>query len=291
MMRRLIVAAVGVAAFAKTGGAQTRATITDSRVIVERWGAAPDTVIAHTIGSAGKHRTEYAGGRNPSFPFGGKAGSVELMMVADSVMTLDFVDSSTKTYTELKPGGMMKGALDMFKSLGAGLKAKLSADSSSVDSLGDGGIIAGHRTVHFRTHFGAVMALSIFGDSIRVGLHDTIDTYVAPDLKDPADSAASNRVADEMKVGLKGMFPFDMTDAFAALSVGTKRISNAGVPLKTVNTITTNAIGRTTTQRTTTEVLKYERAVVPDSTFQIPAGYKKVEFRIPLPAIPRDSTL
>jgi hypothetical protein len=257
--------------------AQERGTITDSRTITERSGMPPDTTLAHTFTLGKKFRSEHLAGTRPGVMLGNDSATIEIMTFSDSGMTMDFLDPVSKTYTEFQPGGMMRGAMEMLKSMGSEMKSKISTDSASFDSLGDGGIVAGYRTIHFRTRFTSEMSMSMMGQSYSVRVSDTVDTYVAPALKDPADSSANKRTLEDMKRSLGGLMPFDFGDMVTRLSADATRIARAGVPLKTVNTIRTSSMGKETVQRMTTEALKYERAVLPDSLFQVPADYKKVD--------------
>jgi hypothetical protein len=257
--------------------AQTRGTITDSRMITERSGMPPDTSFSHTFAVGKKFRSEHQAGTRPGAILGNDSATIEIMTFSDSGMTMDFLNPVSKTYTEFQPGGLMKGAMEMLKSMGSEMKSKITTDSASFDSLGDGGIIAGYPTLHFRTRFTSEMSISMVGRSYSVRISDTVDTYVAPALKDPRDSSANRATLEDMKRSLGGLIPFDLGDMMTRLSADATRITSAGVPLKTVNTIRTNAMGKESVQRMTTEALKYERAILPDSLFQIPADYKKVD--------------
>src|SRR5436190_1139680 len=89
--------------------AQSRGTVTDFRMITEMAGGAPDTTVAHSISSGKKHRIEFTGALPASMnPLGQITGNVQLMNLADSEWTIDYLDTAKKTYFEVRLFEMMK---------------------------------------------------------------------------------------------------------------------------------------------------------------------------------------
>lgn len=258
---------------------QTQAIITDTRIITESDGGQPDTVIVHALSSGNRYRVEFVGGKNPLNPFGA-AGSTQLITISDGDLTITFLDPAAKTYFEFKPFGLLNGVQEMMKALGAEMNLPPGGDSTVLDSLGDGGVIAGYRTLHFRHHSSYGMSMNLMGESFTTSITDSTDTYVAPALKADMsrDSAYSKmRPLEEVMNTLSGGMAAGMFQMVARGEGARKRISAAGVPVRTISVVTTVLGGNPSRHRQVTELLKFERAAVADSVFAVPAGYKKEE--------------
>jgi hypothetical protein len=277
-------------AFAPPLRAQTHAVVTDFRMITETNGGDPDTAIIHSISAGKKHRLESSGGSGASlFPLGQNAGKVQIMTLTDSAWTIDYLDSDAKTYIEVKPFEMMKGATEMMKAMGMDMKMTSTADTTVVDSLGDGGLMMGYPTLHFHSLSAYYFTMGMMGESSSLVIHQSADSYVSPRLKQEWAELDSIRFSperiSELMAQVTGGMPGGMDSVMKKALPRMARIARAGVALKTVMETTTTVMGITSHSKQTMEILKVEKAVVPDSTFTIPAGYKKVEPAFKMPPV------
>ena len=201
-----------------------------------------------------------------------RSGLTQLMMTGDSDVTVIFMDSARRIYAEMKPSLILTSA-----GLGGAMKFESKGDSATIDSIGPGSTIAGHKTLHFRTHSSSRTTMTMFGDTSSRAMAVTTDVYVAPDL--PSDSAEPDSVRTKTtSARLRSMtraFPGAEAVAAQAAKV-TKRLAKCGTTLKTVTETTATTAAGTRTQHTSLETLSYENKVVPDSLFLVPAGYKRV---------------
>lgn len=157
------------------------------------------------------------------------------------------------------------------------MKFESTGDSATMDSIGPGPTIAGHKTLHFRMHSSSRMTTTMFGDTSVRATAVTTDFYVAPDLasdSQESDSARAKSTSARLRSMTRAM-PGAEAMAEQAAKV-TKRLAKCGTTLKTVTeTTATTAVGART-QHMSLETLNYENKVVSDSLFSIPAGFKKV---------------
>jgi hypothetical protein len=166
------------------------------------------------------------------------------------------IDNKQKTYTEMTFQQMQEMADQLGKSMGgisdnpeaaAAIKKMMGGGNSgplTVTKQGPGEPVAGYATEKY----------------LVTGPMD-MQIWAAPDLKVPAT------YYDAVKIRIPANPMFDvgkMYDAFKQIS---------GWPVKYVMTI--NMMSRSMT--TTTEVTSIQKGAIPASTFEIPAGYKKVE--------------
>lgn len=262
--------------------AQTSAIVTDFRMITEMNGGAPDTAIIHSIAAGNRQRLESKGNAPSSIsPFGSIAGNVQIVTVADSDITMDYLNSDSKTYFEFKPLEMMKGAREMMKSLGADNRMTSTGDTVVIDSLGDGGVVMGYPTIHFHSYSAHYFTMSMMGESTNMAIRQSTDSYVSPKFKQEWAAKDSNAFTPEKLTEMLGklsdIMPMGMDSVIAHQVSKMARITRAGTALKTVMEMTNTAMGMTSTTKQTMEILKVEQAVVPDSTFTVPADYKKTE--------------
>lgn len=298
-MNKHLAIVFALSAFASALPAQSRGTVTDFRMISENDGP-PDTTFVHTISSGKKHRIEFTGALPVSMnPFGGSSGNVQLMTLADSEWTIDYIDTAKKTYFELRLFEMMKSVKEMMKKMSAegmdvGPKFTTMADTTTVDSLGDGGVIMGYSTLHFRTYGAHYWTMSVMGQTMSMSLRQTSDSYVSPALKTELGGLDSTSFGPEalksMMAILSASMPTGMDSAMAKIAAKTARISNSGMPVKTVVEGTTVMLGLTKHQKQTMEFLRIGKAPVPDSAFLVPADYKKVESPFQLPPMKASAT-
>jgi hypothetical protein len=277
---RALLCSIAIASLAAVAGAQSSGAVLDQQMVTQSATGKTDTVLTHSVESNGRYRAEYVRSSLP-IPFM-RAGITQLVIGSDSDFAIVFIDASRKIYAEMKTSAMLSG----IGALGAAMKFDSTGDSATLDSIGPGPVLAGHQTIHFRTHSGSRMSMALFGDTSVRTMTVTTDLYLAPDLMPDSSGSDSARVklavarVRAMTRGIAGV------DALAAkASKVTQQLAKYGTPLKAVSETTTRSATGSTTRHSSLETLRYERKVVPDSLFAIPTGYRKVplmDFASPL---------
>jgi hypothetical protein len=201
--------------------------------------------------SGGNAKIEYVESGNPILP----AGSYSISR--DGGATQMVVNPKDRTYYPLD----LKGAM-------AGLKGMdIRFDNLKVQKLLDeaGPLVAGVPTRHYRYRTSYRMTMQLMGSHVsEITMDDEI--WSAPKLLDAA---------------------LGMTLSKSALVTGNESFDKLiraeydkiqGFPLKKISTNTTSSEGKApTTTHTTMEVTELHWMPIPDSTFEVPAGYKKTE--------------
>lgn len=260
--------------------AQSPGTVTEERVTTESNGGQPDTVMMRTISSRGRSRVDVAGGRTLTEPWR-SMGTTYISVVGDSGATITYLDSARKTYWTTNLGAALSGALKAMS-----VKPVPSAAHSSLDSLGDGGVVAGFRTLHFRGHATSGMTMSVMGNSTTWSDTTTTDYYVAPGLMlDTLGAATPSAVhrtrpdtgrshSTSIETVSKQLAAATSGDALKARAA-MQRMNKLGAIVKTVAEARVTVNDGFKLTRTTTELVSHKTIVVPDSLFAVPAGYTK----------------
>jgi len=227
-----------------------------------------DTLVSRVTNAGMRSRTEVLRASSSGIP-GMKAGSIQLMNGDDSTMAITYVDTARHAYAEMKPGAMLSqlGGVKMI--------TDSSADSSSVDSLGPGPVVAGYNTLHFRTRTTSRTTMVMMGDSMTRSDVTIRDIYVAPALKNEAAGKTDrdSTFMRDLEVGMPGL-----AHTAARLRDQMRRVDQAGYPVMTdTDVISTTEMGKSE-RHTKTEVLSYAKRNIPASAFVVPAGYRKVGF-------------
>jgi hypothetical protein len=268
---RALICSIAVTSVAAAAAAQTGAVVVDQRMIMETVAGKTDTILSRTVTSKERYRVDYISSTAAAPVF--RPGRTELMITGDSDMTIIFMDSARKIYAEMKQSSIMSSA----GIAGVAMKFESTGDSATIDSIGPGPTIAGHKTLHFRTHSTSRMTMTMFGDTSVRATAVTTDLYVAPDLASVSterDSVRTKSTSARLR-SMTRTIPGAEAMAEQTAKV-TKRLAKCGTTLKTVTeTTATTAVGART-QHKSLETLSYEKRVVPDSLFSIPTGYKKV---------------
>jgi hypothetical protein len=271
-MKGFAAAFVGISMIAvASGGAQSPATVVDARTVSERPDGKSDTLLTHTISSGSRSRVEQSGAIPP--PILKMKADIEIISERDGKMSMIYVDTTDKLYAEMDLSGMMAMAMSMSS---VHLTTDTTAAGFTVDSVGPGPLINGHKTVHFRTHTTSRMTIAMFGDTSSVQHLITTDLYLAPDVKS-GDNDSSSRAIDSAAVNMmKKMVPMVGDQMMSQAQKAHARLAKYGTALRTVLEMTDVSAAGTKTRRQTIDVLRYEHTVVSDSIFSPPAGYKKV---------------
>lgn len=285
-MKRIVAGLVIACAFGRSARAQVPALLTESRMIMQTGDKAPDTAIVRTISAGKRHRLEFTGHPMASMdPYTGRS-TVQLLSFADSEMTIDYLDVDAKTYLEMRPLLLMKKSKEMMAAMGVEMKVESTADTVTVDSLPDTQVVLGYRTVHFHSLAAHYFRMHVMGETATMSLRQSVDAYVAPDAKPIVtgltDSLLTTAGTGGVMSALSGAMMPGMDTVIMKAVAKMGRISAAGVPLKSLMEMETDADGqRPTRMRQSFEVLKMERISVPESTFTVPTDYKKREVAFP----------
>ncbi len=201
--------------------------------------------------SGGNAKIEYVESGNPMLPVGSYALS------RDGGATQVVVNPSERTYFPL----------DVKAAMGAMKGMDIRFEDLKVQKLSDeaGPLVAGMPTRHYRYRTTYRMTMQLMGSHVsQITVDDEI--WSAPKL---LDAALGMMVAKSAIVTGNESF-----DALARAEFGKIQ----GFPLKkiTTNTVTSEKRPPTTT-RTTMEVTDIHLMSIPDSTFEVPAGYKKTD--------------
>jgi len=203
-----------------------------------------------------KAKIEFVESNNPMM------GKGTYLVTSDGSKTLYLVDPKEKTYSKFDLDGIAQltgGAMKM-------MNAKFS--DPKVEPLGEenGGLVVGIPTTLYRYRTSYTMSMSFMGMKTSSKTVEEQETWVAPKLVEAALGIWLRR--DAPKTGndeLDGM-------------IRAQRSKWQGFPLKqrTVRTATDNK-GKSQVTTTTMEVIDWQPAVVPASTFAIPAGFKETD--------------
>ncbi|MEO6863846.1 MAG: hypothetical protein ABI229_00195, partial [Gemmatimonadaceae bacterium] len=234
-------------------GAQSLASVTETRLIQETGGGKPDTLIMKTTTSAGRTRIDVSGSGTHAAPWA-SLGTSQIMIHSDSGYTITYLDSVKKTYWTVNMRSMFA---NIQKTIGLDMAPAAAGDTLAIDSLGVGESVMGHPTVHFRAHSVSVMHLNMLGDPTTLTTVQTTDYYVAPGVHLDSLEKTQGPSVPNPPMPLIGSASNGMKALVAQHATAAKRMSKIGSVLKSVTQSATTVPGGTRTQRSTTEVLSY----------------------------------
>ncbi|HVT61451.1 MAG TPA: DUF4412 domain-containing protein [Thermoanaerobaculia bacterium] len=227
---------------------------TSSEMQVEAWVSGP------------KARIEFRSSDNPI----ARTGSY--VLTQDGGKTLYLVDPQDKTYSQWSVDGMLGLVGGILKGLGPLLKIEFGAPRVEKLLEEDGGLVAGQPTRHYRYRTTYTTKVRVFGFGNSSDTVQEQDLWIASKLTDPG-----------LAVWLRSDPPRTGNPDFDQM-IAANREKYQGFPLKsaTVTTSTQQKSGKQSVSRTSQEVTELSAAAVPDSRFELPAGYQ--ERQLPLPA-------
>jgi hypothetical protein len=267
-MRNYLAVVLALGTVVTVGRAQSMAEVTD-QIMVMQMGMETDTMEMHTISAKGRSRADtHTRGGMIAQMWG--SNSSQIMNSGDSAMGMIILNHDKKSYSTFNLAAMLDSSGNLFGGAGGSMKLDPTDDSSSVDSLGPGPVIAGHATLHYRTHSVMHMTMAFMGQNSTMRNEITSDLFVAPDIPTETDSSRSTR--------MQSLFgPGAMARAGSKIGRATSEVAKKGTTLRMITETVTHIGGMTQTQRMSMETLSYKKMVVPDSLFAIPAGYTKTE--------------
>jgi hypothetical protein len=194
-----------------------------------------------------------------------KSGSY--LLTKDGGHTLYLVDPQDKTYAAWDLNAMLGVVGGLVNVMGPILKFEFSDPKVERISDEDGGTVAGLSTRHYKSRTSYSMKMKVFGFGSSADSVTDQDIWASRQLSDPAFGVWLR--SDPPRTG-NAQF-----DKLVAAEAEKSRIE--GFPLKTVSVTTTTQKGKQRTSRSTMEVTKVESRSIPDSTFELPAGYKETQ--------------
>jgi len=218
-----------------------------------------DTV--HVLVSGDKARLEFMFSGQQSLP------NSEYMLSPDQGKTLYTVSPRTRTYSVFEVQAMLAAMGGMVQGLRGNMKMEF--QSPKVEKLleEDGGAVAGLPTRHYRIRTTYTATTHLRGGR-TVNTTTEEDIWTTTQLSDPA-----------LSVWLTKTPPSTGDDQFDEI-IRAEMQKVPGFPLKRVTvTRTVNGEGQEQITRGEMEVTELKTVDIPDSVFQIPDGYTKVEPR------------
>lgn len=189
------------------------------------------------------------------------------LLTRDGAHTLYLVNPEEKTYAVWDVSAMLGAMGSVMNGLGPVLKLEFSDPKVEKLAEDDGGTLLGLPTRHYRFRTSYSMKMKIFGFGNSSDTVTDQDVWASKRLADPGYAAWLRSEPPHT-----GNAQFDK---LMAAEAGKRQIE--GFPLKTVSVTTTTQKGKQRTGRQSMEVTQLESRAVPDSTFELPAGYKETQ--------------
>ena len=214
--------------------------------------------------SGDKARIDFRTSDNPI------AKSGTYIVTPDTGRTLYLVNPEDKTWSRWSVEGML-GMVGGLMNGGLGPLLKIEFSDPKVEKLleEDGGQVAGIPTRHSRYRTSYTMKIKVFGMGRASGVVSEEDLWVANRLQEPG-----------LGVWLRSEPPRTGNADFDKLiAAGYEKAQ--GFPLKSSTVSTVTQKDKQTVTHRTMEVTDFKNVEVPDSRFELPAGYQERQ----LPAI------
>ena len=226
--------------------------------------------VVHALAAGGNMRIET--NNNTLYPQMGpfSPGPHAVLLVRNGGSETVFMNPDTKEYLTIKPMEMMAGFRKMLEGMGGSMKFDTSATRMTIDSVGPGPTIDGHKTVHYTLRAALKVTISMMGDTMSNEDVSVTDIYAAPDMSDfrAATDGMMNQFAEVARsMGMVGPM-FDKMKA--------DQSKVRGFPLRIVKQSTQTQRGQARSSSETIESRNAKRVPAPDSLFTVPAGYKAV---------------
>jgi len=275
MFRGMLLLGLPVAAASGQSIAQparpSQATVTETRSITVKNGGDPDTLLMRATNSGRRSRIDVTGPAARTGPWH-EMGTTEIIIATDSTTTAIFIDSARKTYwtTDLRATmhAIQQSTTMNIKPVGA-------RDASSLDSLGDGGRIAGYPTLHFRRRVAGQMTANLLGRTNTWDDSITTDYFVAPGLRPEPVEHGAGRKPVQPPGAVAGTLAGNLSEVAAASAAAMLRMQKIGRVVETITQSTVTTDGGKMTNVRIDQFVSERTIPASDSLFAIPAGYKK----------------
>jgi hypothetical protein len=181
------------------------------------------------------------------------------------------VNPEEKHYFSFNLEQMMAGMGSLLQATGGLVRMQMSDVKVDVADLGAGGTMQGYATRHMRLTQSYTLTMSVLGRRNATTSADTIDYWIAPELKHVVNPFL------RMGGAAAAMLDFGNPDFQAQMRAANEKLA-IGLPLKSVTrSASTDDKGKTTSTTGTMEVTNVRTADIPAETFVVPAGYTEVE--------------
>lgn len=191
-----------------------------------------------------------------------ESGSVILSRDGGATMTV--LDPSDKTYFELSVDQIFNQLTSMMQSMGSNFEMSIKNQKVDVEKLGAGDKIAGHATTRYRIDAKYDIVMSMMGMNMTMSVDSSTLMWATPDI---AKDAATIFQSKGLKTGMK--------DLDALIEKYADEVD--GFPLRTEADSTMLMMGRTIKSKTVTEVSNVREAKIPNSEFDVPGDFRKVD--------------
>jgi len=216
-------------------------------------------------------------------PMTGGPGSYRLTLEGGQRMI--GVDTVKREYFEMNAGDMAEMASSALKMMSS---MNMTSSGMVIDAtdLGDGGMMLGHPTSHWKMHQTMTTSVPVEGDTIAMNADMFIDTWFAKDIAPIAATGAMNSTTFALDSATMKIARGFLGGDSAKISEVYKRMPKT-LPMKVVTSgsIDTGPMDMIIT--TTREITRLERGKFDAVLFKTPAGYKLVER--PMPKLPANT--
>jgi hypothetical protein len=275
MQRSLALSVAFLLLAARAASAQSTPGLAVDMNVHSPTGPDTSTNIVHMTATATAVRMEFEkrpqNGQFRGLPIGDHGAII--MRNAGSEMIL--LDQANKQYMSIKPLEMMEGAHKMMESMGGSITFDSSGSTISVDSLGPGPVIDGHKTLRYRVTGRTKVTIAMMGQ-----VH-TVETQLVSESEMAADLA-------DLVAAVPGISGFRDTFQSMSQSIGLpksfldkatheqQKVRGFALHTEKQTTIVTDNNTRTNTE--ISDAKNIRRASIPDSAFAVPVGYKLMPF-------------
>jgi hypothetical protein len=176
------------------------------------------------------------------------------------------VNPEDETYMAWDMAAMMGAAGQVMQGMGGMFKISFRDHQVEKVSSEAGPEMLGHQTTHTRYRTSYVLDMKVMGMSQQTATETVQDTWWTTEITDPG-----------FAVWLRGDPPrTGIADLDAVIAAEVEKVE--GFPLKSVAvTVAKDKKGRETRTTSTTEVTSLHEETIPAATFEIPAGYERIE--------------
>ena len=183
------------------------------------------------------------------------------------------VDSVRREFSRIEVAQMAGMVQDAVAAL-ENFNMKMNASKFEVDSLGPGEPVFGYPTQRWRMRQSLKASLAVGSDNIEMSIDNTIESLYAPGVAALVAAALAGQDSIMKLETFGGLIDGAALDSMLAQY---KRLP-PGLPIRSTAKSTSTMPMGSFSVTTTTEVSKIEKVRLPASLFDVPKGYKEIEF-------------
>jgi hypothetical protein len=199
----------------------------------------------------------------------------DYMIMRASPSTFYMVSPRKREYLEFSVDNMARGLMGGATVPGGMIRMEVTDLKTSGEKVGSGGEVNGQQTELYRVTQEYGFSMRVMGRTNRTTTKSVTDYYVAPALRGLVNPMMrfGQSMASAMPGGDGGGLQSLMDEATAEQ----QRLFRDGSPVRVVTKVTsTDERGRTSEMVSTMDMTDIRRTDVPDSAFELPAGYKRI---------------